>query len=136
MHPELPKDEYRPTATTDVATKSNVSQPDPIDHPVQGRNWSKAVLIGGLVLIIGSAIGYGTGFYIHKNSVKLPIQAVQQAQIVPATGTAANIDTSMAQDANSETTIDNQHITSNQTNAQSTDASASNVGGAYDESNF
>ena len=95
------------------------------------------VAIGVVVLGLGGCIGYGFFLNSHQlGTTNQTVQPDQQTQVLAPIGTTANIDNLMAQDADSETSIDTSHMSTDQTNVRTTDTAASNIGGAYNESSF
>lgn len=95
-------------------------------------------VVEAFVVIVVIALVGGVGYVAyHRHQTKNASSnktANQTAQVQP--GTAASVDNLVLQDGTDESAIDSKYTSTYQTNAQSTDQAASNVGGAYNESNL
>jgi prepilin-type N-terminal cleavage/methylation domain-containing protein len=89
-----------------------------------------------IVVVILGLIGAG-GYIIYDRTAnkadKTPTAPVSSG--APA-GSSQHIDDVNTNDQNAEDGIDSKHISSDQSNIQSTNGAAANIGGAYDESSF
>lgn len=93
-----------------------------------------------IIIVIVLLAGLGYLFYKNKHtktaSVTVTKTTASQATPVAAAGTTAAIDSLTTQDAASESAIDQKHAGNENTAAQSANAAAANVGGAYNESSL
>jgi len=90
-----------------------------------------------LVVILGlvAGVGYWVTTQRHKTTASVTSLTPSTATKA-ASGTATAIDQLTASDAQAETTISTKHDATTQANAASSNAAASNIGGAYNESNY
>lgn len=91
-----------------------------------------------VVVVIGLLAGLGFMFYKrqHKSVTPSSVTVSKTQTVAPTAGTAASIDSLTSQDAASESSIDQKHTSSESTTAQSSNAAAANLGGAYNESSL
>jgi hypothetical protein len=100
-----------------------------------------SAIAGLLVIIVISLVG-GIGYYVVSQNNKAQKTAVESSgaanstTYVPAAGTTGSIDSLTAQDAASESKIDDQYGNNDQTAAQSATPAANAIGGSYDESSL
>lgn len=100
----------------------------------EGFTVVEVILVLAVLVVIGG-VSYAV---LHRASRSVASSQTAPTSQAPAAavGTTQSIDNLMAQDAASESAIDTRHTSNDQTNAQSTNGAAANVGGAYDESTF
>ena len=94
-----------------------------------------AVII--LVLIIGAGIFV---FKKHKNNslanTASPLATIPATTDVAKVGTTSGVDANSSQEATDEASINTKHASAEQTTAASTKSAATDIGGAYNESNL
>jgi len=94
-------------------------------------------LVEALVIILVIGVIGASGFLLYQNHHKKPVQSATTAnQTTPPAGTTQSIDSLTANDAKGEAAIDAKHTTSETSAAQSSNSSAANIGGAYNESSL
>lgn len=96
-----------------------------------------AVVEALLIIVIIGIIG-GVGYWVMTQRNGATDTATEAAKTLPTSkpGTLSAIDQLAGQDSQTETNIGNQYDTQTQTTAQSSNAAASNLGDAYNETNF
>jgi predicted metalloprotease len=89
-----------------------------------------------LVVLVAAIVGVGA-FVVHqKHTADTTLASTNTSAGNAPTGTTANIDQLTEQDADTESSVDNTADNSYQQAAVGPNASLSNVGGAYNESNY
>jgi prepilin-type N-terminal cleavage/methylation domain-containing protein len=89
-----------------------------------------------IVVIIVGLIGAGGYIVYSRNANKAATPSAAPVSSGAPAGSSQHIEDVNTNDQNAEDTIDNNHISSDQSNIQSTNSAAANIGGAYDESSF
>ncbi|OVE78975.1 hypothetical protein BVY00_01585 [bacterium G20] len=91
-----------------------------------------------LVIILVVLVG-GVGYSVYHRNHKSQAVANQQTPtqpLPPADGTTQSIDSLVAQDAGSESSINTKYSNDDQSTVQGTNGSTADLGGAYNESSF
>lgn len=88
-----------------------------------------------LIVVIVALIG-GLGYWVYHQRQTKKTTASQSVQTAKSSAASDQVDSLLQQDADDESNIDARHESSEQTTAQSADSAASNIGGAYNETNF
>jgi len=95
-----------------------------------------AVIEGLLVIVIIGIVG-ATGYWVLTQRTTPDSGSATTTNSASAKpGTISAIDQLTDQDSQSEASISNQYDAAEQSSAQSSNAAAANVGGAYNETNF
>lgn len=111
-------------------------------HPQSGFT-----VVEGAILVIVIAVVAGAVFFVHNKNQKTAADDAATTAAVAATtakattdankvGTPSGVDQDNDQETQDAAAINSKYESNEQTNAASTNASASDIGGAYNESNF
>ncbi len=93
--------------------------------------------VEGVLLVIIIAVVAGAVLFVHnKNQKTATNDAITTAAVATTAAKASGIDQQNIQEAQDEAAINSTHESSEQTDAISANASATDMGGAYNESNF
>ncbi len=87
-----------------------------------------------VLVVLGLIGGVGYATFHKKDSNKSGTASTSKA--VDANGTTQSTDTILNQEIDDESSVDSSYTSGDVSNAQSANSAASNIGGAYNESNL